>query len=91
MQKYINKNSQEQRILSLLQERGSQGAYVYEFQAPRPLGLGIAQYNARIWGLRRKGYDIQNTTPGHFVLASELSEPKKPEWIFTDDGRAVQV
>jgi hypothetical protein len=42
---------------------------------PRPAGLGIAQYNARIWALRKKGYNIVNKTPGHFVLIQNI----KPE------------
>lgn len=29
---------------------------------PRILGLGIAQYNSRIWYLRRKGMQIENRT-----------------------------
>ena len=68
---YIKKPTQEMRILKLLRERGEQGAYVYEFMMPRPQGLGIAQYNARIYGLREKGYNIVNTKPGHFVLREE--------------------
>lgn len=68
---YQENKSQEQRILDLLQERGDQGAMVYEFMMPRPHGLGIAQYNARIYGLRQKGYQIINKTPGHFVLKQE--------------------
>lgn len=69
--KYIENLTQEERILKLLQERGSLGAYVYEFQTPRPQGLGVAQYNARIKGLRKKGHNIKNVVPGHFVLISE--------------------
>ena len=66
------KQTQEQRILSLLKERGNVGAFVYEFIAPRPQGLGIAQYNARIFSLRKKGYDIRNESPGHFVLHEKI-------------------
>jgi hypothetical protein len=65
---YHKKPSQETRILKLLRNRGSSGAKVYEFMMPQPQGLGIAQYNARIYGLREKGYNIINKTPGHFVL-----------------------
>ena len=64
--------TQEERILELLRERGSTGVEVYEFMMPQPKGgLGVAQYNARIWGLRKKGYDIKNEKPGHFVLIEE--------------------
>lgn len=60
--------TQKKRILSLLRERGQDGAMVYEFMMPRPQGLGIAQYNARIKELREEGHDIINVRPGHFVL-----------------------
>ncbi len=70
MSDYISRPTQEDRILDLLRERGDAGAFVWEFMLTKPLGgLGIAQYNARIWGLRQKGYVIENKTPGHFVLA----------------------
>jgi len=62
------KDTQQTRLLTLLQIRGSKGVYVYEMMAPRPEGLGIAQYNARIKELREDGYNIINTNPGHFVL-----------------------
>jgi hypothetical protein len=65
---YQKRPTQEDRILQLLEERGEAGAYVYEFMAPRPNGLGIAQYNARVYGLRKRGFDIINKSPGHFVL-----------------------
>lgn len=59
--------TQEQNILQLLKERGSKGVYIYEMMTPKPHGLGIAQYNARIKGLRDKGHDIRNVKEGHFV------------------------
>jgi len=68
---YKEDKTQEQRILDLLRERGIEGVYVYEFMTPRPVGCGIAQYNARIYGLRKKGYIIDNKEPGHFVLKGE--------------------
>jgi len=68
---YEERPTQEQRILDLLRERGSSGAKVYELIAPRPDGLGIAQYNSRIWGLRKKGHVIENKRPGHFVLTDQ--------------------
>ena len=69
------KLTQAQRILNLLKERGNDGAFVYEFMLPRPQGLGIAQYNARIFELRRKGYSIINKEPGHFILKEYEEEP----------------
>jgi hypothetical protein len=80
---YQEKPTQEERILKLLRKRGKEGAKVYEFMMPRPHGLGIAQYNARIWGLRKKGYDIVNVTPGHFVLKND------PE--FEENGQRVII
>lgn len=73
MNTYIKRPTQEQRILELLRERGAKGVMVWEFMIPRPQGgLGIAQYNARIWGLRRKGYVIENKKPGHFILTDDI-------------------
>jgi hypothetical protein len=72
MTDYIEKPTQENLILELLKERGEAGAYVYEFMTPRSKGgLGIAQYSARIWGLRKKGYNIVNVKKGLFVLQAE--------------------
>lgn len=68
---YVKRPTQEQRILELLQQRGKEGVKVWEFMLPRPKGLGVAQYNARIYGLRKKGYVIENKEPGHFVLVDE--------------------
>ena len=72
---YVKNPTQEQRILELLRERKSEGAYVYEFMTPRPNGLGIAQYNARVYGLRKKGFIIDNPQPGHFVLTYDIDRP----------------
>lgn len=63
-----DKLNQENAILELAQQRGNKGFYVYELITPKPLGLGIAQYNARIKGLRDRGYNIPNITPGFFAL-----------------------
>lgn len=69
MTDYIEDRTQEQRILDLLTQRGERGVEVWEFMLPRPQGgCGIAQYNARIFGLRKKGYLIINQPKGHFVL-----------------------
>jgi hypothetical protein len=68
MNEYQERPTQEKRILDLLRERGKDGAYVFEFMTPQPKGLGIAQYGARIWSLRKKGLNIMNTEAGHFVL-----------------------
>ena len=63
-----NPETQCDRILTLLRVRKQAGAFVYEICAPRPQGLGISQYNARIKELRESGHRIINTKPGHFVL-----------------------
>jgi hypothetical protein len=57
---YVEDNTQEGRILSLLRDRGERGAYVYEFMMPRPQGLGIAQYNAEYLDYERR--DTLSTT-----------------------------
>jgi hypothetical protein len=48
-------SNQQSQILSLL--RSANGGWV---PLPKILALGIAQYNARIYALRRAGFDIQN-------------------------------
>lgn len=74
---YVANDTQEGRILDFLRERGERGIFVYELMAPKNKGgLGIAQYNARIWSLRRKGYVITNAEPGHFVLAFDVRASK---------------
>jgi len=65
---YKKRPTQEERILSLLRERGSRGVYAWEI----PTNLHILQYNARIFGLRQKGYVIENKTPGYFVLTEDI-------------------
>lgn len=68
MTTYYSEPTQEQKILKLAKTRGEDGFYVYELIAPTSRGgLGIAQYNARIWGLRKKGHNIVNKRPGYFV------------------------
>ena len=77
---YKENLTQEENILELLRNRGSSGVEVWEFMMPRPKGgLGIAQYNSRIWGLRKKGYDIENKKPGHFVLIE--GEPVQTQFV----------
>jgi len=56
--------TQKQRLLEKFYEK--QDLMVYEIMAPRPQGLGIAQYNARIKELREMGHTIKNIRPGHF-------------------------
>lgn len=97
---YVEDNTQEGRILSLLKSRGKLGVMVYEFMMPRPQGLGIAQYSARIWGLRKKGYIITNKKPGMFVLdtpndtdwekirketVDKMNEPEKSDTIINSE------
>jgi hypothetical protein len=60
---YIAKPTQEQQILTLLEERGKEGVMAWEI----PANLHILQYNARVFGLRKKGYLIINTG-GKFTL-----------------------
>ena len=50
-------SSQQQKLLAVLE--ANKGAWV---PLPSIMALGIAQYNARIYELRRLGYDIKNKT-----------------------------
>lgn len=88
--------TQQQRILSLLKERGESGVYVYELMTPRNMGgIGASQYGARIMELRRKGYKIINREPGHFVLDPDytgVSTSERPfEMVIGDDEIARKV
>lgn len=63
MSDYKPNQTQEERILELLRERGHRGVYAWEI----PAQLHILQYNARVFGLRKKGHEIINNK-GLFVL-----------------------
>lgn len=52
---YLENLSQEQKILKVLEKKANNWVALTEI-----LKLWIAQYNARIWGLRKKGYIIEN-------------------------------
>jgi len=73
--KITTAQTQRERLLELLQARGFKGVYVYEMTNSRTGGLGIAQYNTRIHELRKNGWVINNTEPGHFVLVG-TTKPK---------------
>ena len=56
-EKWTTPKTQREKILAILRER----AYAW-VPLPDILALGIAQYNARIYELRRDGYRIENKT-----------------------------
>ena len=63
--------------MKLLRERGDSGLFAWELTNTdfmRYRGGAILQYNARIYGLRQKGYKIINKKPGHFVLDPDYSD-----------------
>jgi hypothetical protein len=68
-EKYIEKPTQEQRILDLLRWNKHRWVWVHRF-----MRLWIAQYNARIFWLRRKWYqimqkfDIKDRTKSFYML-----------------------
>jgi hypothetical protein len=63
-------NTQKQRILQALREHPD-GLPVWMLIMPRPHGgLGVAQYNARIYELRRQGYGIESKN-NKFILTYE--------------------
>jgi hypothetical protein len=65
---YEQKSTQENQILDLLTASKGAGVYSYQLATPHPEGLGILQYNARIYGLRHKGHKIISDRKGHYVL-----------------------
>ena len=97
MSNYRKKPTQERRILNLLRRRGAVGVAVYEFMIPiNQGGLGIAQYNARIYGLRQKGHIIKSKKPGHFVLVRDADVSEEPTYfpdksVELDNGQRVFV
>lgn len=56
----MSRSTQADRLLAFLKEH--QGQWV---PLPKILGLGIAQYNARIFELRRQGHTIESRTEHH--------------------------
>ncbi len=91
----IDNTNQCQRLINLLRIRGSRGIFVYEIIAPRPQGLGIAQYNTRISELRDMDFGIKNVKPGHFVLTydcGKLLRIVKPKQEFVvRDNKAIPI
>jgi helix-turn-helix protein len=69
-----NSPSQRERILSLLRSRGSSGATNLELNAI------CFRYGARIFELRKAGFDIKTRREGEtefrFVLVGEPENPK---------------
>lgn len=66
---YIENNTQEARILRKLREARGQGVPAFWFAMPRPQGgEGILQYNARVFGLRKKGYNIINKNSVFYLV-----------------------
>jgi hypothetical protein len=76
---YENRTTQESQILDLLISSKGAGVYSYQLAAPVPRGLGILQYNARIYGLRHKGYKIVSDRKGHYVLEANTVTEKTNE------------
>lgn len=65
---YEEKIGQEERILNLLRECGSWVSGMVFLTLDKP----ITQYHARIWGLQKKGYNIQ----GRFIVGKNYKEYK---------------
>ncbi len=68
--------NQREKIVNLLRERGPTGA------SNRELNSLCFRYGARIWELRRAGYDVVTLREGNgafrFVLRPGPIEPKRP-------------
>jgi hypothetical protein len=78
MTNYEPRTTQENQILDLLRERRGAGVYSYELAEASPKGLGILQYNARIFGLRHKGHEIVSDFKGHYIIR-ERNQPMTQE------------
>jgi len=84
------KSRQRDRLLDLLKRRPLQW-----IPLPDILALGIAQYNARIYELRRAGYRIENKQEGDHswfrlvvgsAIASNKTHESEPGRLFPDDA-----
>lgn len=64
---YQPRKTQEQKILDLLRERAGAGVKAWEI----PTNLHILQYNSRVWGLRRKGFNIINKDNTFYLIEGE--------------------
>ena len=78
MTNYEPRTTQENQILDLLIGSRGTGVYSYQLAQPKPIGLGILQYNARIFGLRKKGHRIISDFRGHYIIKEER-EPMTQE------------
>jgi hypothetical protein len=70
--------TQHQRLLDAFRDKTD--LMVYEIMTPRPQGLGIAQYNARIKELREMGHQIINVQPGHFRYLGGIMGAGLDKW-----------
>lgn len=73
MEKFIEKPTQEQRILKVFQERPGEwinGRFFLQTML-------LSQYHARIWGLQKKGHKIEaSDTTDEFGFKSYRLAPK---------------
>lgn len=82
--------TQKDKILNEIKDKG----YLNSFYATYE--MGIKQAPTRVWELIHQcGYDIKSRPAKNdsvdWYLATGPKRDKKPEWVFTQDGRAVQV
>lgn len=52
---YLKKMNQEERVLYILQNAGGWVSGMFFLQMEKP----ITQFHARIWGLQKRGYEIE--------------------------------
>ena len=81
--------SEAGRILRLLQERRGEWTPL-----PEILALGIAQYSARIFELRRAGFGIENRTEhrdGRILSWFRLAVPKGQPALFPEAERPAEL
>jgi hypothetical protein len=86
-----SRGTQKQRMLEKLQAN-----YGHWVPLPEILGLGIAQYSARIFELRRAGYEIENRQEGDHSwfrlvgITSIETDPKRYEKRYEIDAKKLR-
>jgi hypothetical protein len=71
--------NQKERILDYLKTNNR--LPVWKIIQPRPIGLGVAQYNARVLELRREGYLIDNKRDEEGYTYFELVKERQLELL----------
>ena len=81
--------SQRIRLLEALKANGPMGVNSYD----ATYNMKIKQSPTRIFELRNEGWDISSITQKDrsTLWILNYTPPKQPEFLFTKDGRAIQI